>query len=104
MAKEPHQRTSPKKTKKNLGRLFYCYIWCCKRHHQRILENFTTIFGRKTEYYENCGINKTGIGVLKSTDFAYHSCRQDLAIIYLFNMNVTKAKIYKQVLRDICNI
>ena len=36
MTEEPHQRTSPKK----LRRLFYFYIWCCKRYHQRSLENY----------------------------------------------------------------
>ena len=36
MAEKRHQRTSPKK----LRRLFYFYIWCCKRYHQRSLENY----------------------------------------------------------------
>ena len=61
------------------------------------------IFYKNAEDYGNCENNKTGICNLKSTDFVYHSCLQDLAIMNLFNMNVNKVNIYKQVLRDICN-
>ena len=102
MAEKRHQRTSPKK----LRRLFYFYIWCCKRYHQRSLENFKkksryTIY--KGEYYNkskvwswrtinllksfvgygNCWVDKTGIYILKFRDFAYHSCQQDFLILML---------------------
>ena len=110
MTEEPHQRTSPKK----LRRLFYFYIWCCKRYHQRSLENlkkksrytiykgeyynkskvwswrtinllksFVATFCKKAEGCENCGIDKTGIYILKFRDFAYHSCQQDFLILML---------------------
>lgn len=111
MAEKRHQRTSPKK----LRRLFYFYIWCCKRYHQRSLENyekktnrytiyegeyynkskvwswrtinllksFVATFCKKAEGCENCGIDKTGIYILKFRDFAYHSCQQDFLILML---------------------